>query len=1326
MTRLKSLIILSIFVLLYATYYWIVPLAVNIPSRMPLIQNFVKKEFGAEIEIKNPKLKMGLIPAVWLDASSFSVLDKTAKPLDITNPKLKIKLFPLIFGKVHLTYFSCDKINADLKIDKNNRLYIGNYLVMKTSNPKFSLEDSKMYIENYFINLKDETASAHKKINIKGDYFNLEKYNSKSQVKFAANSLLKINEHTSTINADVNFKLPIEKSFDTNEIVFDGTITNLNLADLSPYIKRFSKNKIRQTSGVLNVRADTKALNRRTTQIASQMAIDNLSIVGKDRPSSIYFKDKLSIETICNVSKNLLVIKKLQIGSGRINSTISGKINKVSSKNPDLDLAILINKSRIEDIISLLPDTNSKDIDLNLVALKKYGYYSDLQGKLFVKGKSKNPNLKGKFVATNGYLTKPLPSDVPKITILIELLGEKAKLDVTVPVTRSEKVFIKGDIDIYNDKKTVMDITSTQNVDLETTLSILNPSHEVFNFEIGPLPFMALKGLGNIKLNIRGNKQAPHLFGAFNFKNATASFDGVDMLLKNGDGSLYFEDTDTHFITRKATLDGKPVKIDGHCSMFGILDYNITANGQNIEFLYKILNNSPFLADIKKTIPPVKNIGGKLDLAVNLAGKVKNINDFEFGKTVLLSGNIKLLGNSILLKNLPVPIKNIFGNIKFKNNDADFDLYAVFDKSKLNIKGNVKNKILTLKTKLDDVAFRYADIPVKIFSGYAELSNDRLTLYKINATADSMPILLDGTISDIFKTPNFNIYINSKPTQKFIEKHINKNATYPLKIKGDIIYTARVHGTKDLFSAKTEINLQEDSNIYYMGSTLGDTNNPIRIFLDTTISKNSTQSLTKNSIFVNNFQYDKLISSQNNKEFISQQLNAKGQILFDQKNIILHNFRVKTQNPTDAKIFNMLFKKAMIKQGLFTSNIVLNDSISAPKLLGNLNFTGIDIPLLDTTIKDVSLDFKENDIDIKSRGEIFSNKIIFLSNMTNKLTPPFVFNNMDIYLGNLDVNQIVKRLNKLTMDTEMYKLSEQRQESTDFNITNLVIKNAKLKADSVFVKNIFAKNLTADFSLNENLILALDNFKFDVAEGSVNGDLKYNLLNSNSMLGLHVNKVNANTMAEALFDLPSQIFGSLTGQAELTCNGKSHKTCMDTLSGTGGFRVADGRMPKLGSMEYLLKAANLVKSGITGITINGIIDLITPLKTGQFENINGNFSIKSGLADSIQIFSKGQDLSIFLTGTYNFATLVADMEVFGRVSKKISTVLGPLGNTSLNTLFNTIPGLNLDDANNTEFIKNFNKIPGFELNDKKYRTFSAEIYGDINGENYVQSFKWVE
>lgn len=1317
--RQKSLLVILICVLLYATYYWVVPVVVNIQGRIPLIKSLVKKEFGTEIELKDPSLKMGLIPSVWVDASSFEVVDKKESPLKIINPKLKIQLLPLLLGKVHVAYFSCDKINADLKLDKYNRFYIGNYIIMKASNPKISIDNSVMDISSYEISFKDEIRN--KDILLSGDYFDLEKYNPKKDVKFSINSLIKVNDHTSVINTDINCKLPIEKSFGTKDIVFDGTITNLNLADFSPYIRSLSQNKIKNISGILNIQADTKALNSRTTEIKTQMALDKFSITEKDSSIHLAFKDKLNVNTIYDVSRNTLELKKFKIVSGRINTDITGKVNKMGSKNPILNLSIAINKSRVEDFIALLiaalPDTK----DPSILALKKYGYYSDIEGKVLIKGKFNKPKIKGELLSTNAYVKEP-PS-VPKATVKIKFLGERLDLDILVPAGGGENVTIKGTVDLYNKKSTDLIVNSTKNVDFEVIQPILLPVHEILLFDLGPLPVMDLYGHGNIKLKITGSHDDPHVVGVLNFINTNARFHGVDALIKNGDGSLYFEDKTTRLDIKKAFLNSKLIKITGTCSLTGVLDYDITANGQDLEFLSNILKNSPRLCDIQKQIPPIDKIGGKTDISMKLSGKVTNINDFAIGKTVFTSGNIKLLGDNILFSSLQIPIKNLYGNIKFKNSksgaDADVDLYSVVDKSKLYVKGKVRNKVLNLKFKPDGVNFAVSNIPGKIYSGNIELNNDRLMLYKVNAILDSMPVLIDGTIENIFKKPNFNIYLNSKPTQKFIEKYINKNTTYPLKIRGDIIYAARIHGTKDAFGAKAEIDMQEDSNIYYMGASLGDENNPIRIFSDTNVYKNATGS----SIIVNNFQYDKLITSQNDKEFVAPQLNAKGQINVNKNNINFRNFRVKTLNPTDAKIFNLIFKKPMIKKGLFSSNAILNGPIAAPKMMGFLNFTGIDIPLVDTTIKDISFDFSDKNIDIKSKGEIFSNKIIISANMQNKLTAPYVINDADIYLGNLDINQLVKSVNKLDVESDMNKLNEPKP---NIDITSLIVKNAKLKADSILVKNTVAKNLTGKLSLDEKLNLLLNDLNFEVADGKVNGNFAYNFLNSKSALELHFDNVNANSMAETLFDFQNQIFGSLTGRVDLECNGKTHKTCMDTLSGTGNFRVIDGRMPKLGSLEYLLKSANLVKSGITGITLNSVINLITPLKTGQFENINGNFAIKSGIANSIQIFSKGQDLSVFLTGTYNFSTLIADLQIFGRISKKVSTSLGAFGNASLNSLFNTIPGINLDEANKSDFIKNLNKIPGFEFNDKSYRIFSAEIYGDINGENYVQSFKWVD
>ena len=180
---------------------------------------------------------------------------------------------------------------------------------------------------------------------------------------------------------------------------------------------------------------------------------------------------------------------------------------------------------------------------------------------------------------------------------------------------------------------------------------------------------------------------------------------------------------------------------------------------------------------------------------------------------------------------------------------------------------------------------------------------------------------------------------------------------------------------------------------------------------------------------------------------------------------------------------------------------------------------------------------------------------------------------------------------------------------------------------------------------------------------------------------------------------------------------------MSTLSGNTIFNVKDGKMPKLGSLEYLLKAGNLVKGGFTGLSINSIIDILTPQKTGDFSDIYGSIRIKDGIARNIEITTQGDDLNLFIGGTYNFANSIADMEVLGLLSRKISTLLGPIGNVSLNTLFNVIPGVDL--SKDSQVLERINKIPGIELSSKAFRKFIAEIKGNINGEDYVTSFKWI-
>lgn len=85
---------------------------------------------------------------------------------------------------------------------------------------------------------------------------------------------------------------------------------------------------------------------------------------------------------------------------------------------------------------------------------------------------------------------------------------------------------------------------------------------------------------------------------------------------------------------------------------------------------------------------------------------------------------------------------------------------------------------------------------------------------------------------------------------------------------------------------------------------------------------------------------------------------------------------------------------------------------------------------------------------------------------------------------------------------------------------------------------------------------------------------------------------------------------------------------------------------------------------------------------------------------------------------------MADMNVYGTLSNNITNVFGKVKNVSLNTLLNTIPWINKNELD-PETMAEINKIPNYGTQNI-YRIFNAEIFGDINGENYVRSFKWIK
>lgn len=707
-------------------------------------------------------------------------------------------------------------------------------------------------------------------------------------------------------------------------------------------------------------------------------------------------------------------------------------------------------------------------------------------------------------------------------------------------------------------------------------------------------------------------------------------------------------------------------------------------------------NNKLFLKKIKGFISNKMN-NFAIDLKLEKPFAENSVANGEF---VLQSPNIQFLNDIVLQRILPEDLDNLLRKVHFE--DGALDLNCLVRNNKLNFDMDLsKYKLIYLPLEL----------PIKIINGNLVFKNDVLNLNKINILADEMPILLDGDIKNLLTAPRFDIYINSKPQQEFIDKYINDKQIYPIKIRGDIVYSAWLKGDINDYDLKALVNMSKDSSVYHFGATVGDVENAIILEL---ISK----VIDKKGLRIKEFSYDKLIESQSGKQTRLNMLKAWGGVDVYDDDLFFKDLRIKTNTPTDARIFNIIFRKPNIKQGQFTSDLKINGKLSNPDVLGDFHIFETEIPFFDTTLKNISLSFKEKVIDFSSKGEVLGNDILFNGLMKNKLCAPYHIEKALINTTNLDLNRIVEKL----------KVSEVDNVSTfqsfeGFNLADITFNNVKLKADSIQLRNINATDFTAVTSLNSQGKFDVKDFVFNIAKGSLSGDYNYDLKTAETGLNLKADKINANDISWALFDLKNQIYGDLTGNINLTCNGTNFQSCMQTLSGNSKFKVKDGRMPKLGSLEYLLKAGNLVKSGFTGLSISNVVDIVTPLKTGDFSEISGLVRIKDGIARNIEISTTGKDLNLFIWGTYNFSTSIADMEVFGYLSRKITNMFGAIGNFSMNTLLNLIPGVDL--SGESEILEKINKIPGVEFSSKNYRKFLAEIQGNINGEDYVKSFRWI-
>ncbi len=1491
----KILTVVGILAITCGAYTWGIPAAVNIKAHKKFIEQKIYENSGFVVNIGNPELSMGMFPSIWLKTDNISVLNKDkSKALSIDNPKLKIKLLPLLWKKIDISNVSSTKEDISLVLSKDSKFMLGDYpLKFQGKKGKFKLSKINWDLGPYNVLLDDKLNG--QSLKLQGDYFEHGNYVQNKHLRFATSGKLFVGEDYTNYMSDISVDLPINR-FSEDKFKIIAKLEKFNLALISDYVNILTKGKIKKLDGIVDFTADTKSDKFGHKNIFTTLVTENLQIIGKDKASSVIYKDKLTAKINFDTIERGINFRNTSLESEKIHALVNGKIYNFGDKVPQLNLTAKVKNTRLEDVVAILPGSETLLPDFNLYKLKKYVIYGNGEGKLTFKGQGNKPHVTGDIKLSDVYLIHPMRYAPANGEINLGFMGHKMKLDVFVPTGKDQHVTVKGLVTIDGSKYSELQIDSTDSVMLEPAQEILNPLHEILKFQLGPVPMMKISGFGNIHMRSAGKKVDPHIWGEIKFRNGIASFNDVhNLVLTNGSGEVIFNDTETTFKTYNAFINGLPVKIWGDCVVLGKLNVYVSAKGQKIPLLIKTINSSPILVDVQKAVSPFTKPQGLADVFLHIYGEVKNAEEVVFNEDLFSKGTVTLHNATTVMQDTFLPFTKVNGVVNFNQYDSDYDVNGYVRNSKVHVKGtgsqnqidlvaksdkfriadcndllypdtdmpfkdeigkldasfvgyykgiadagqldynkvkvdgrfipnrhssdtikldggtftirngvlktsmlkglfnnnpfnmslvisdiyntmeiadsvfnfknfdissvndfkdqlpipkevktqmnnitdmkgvidingNIKKGKIWANTNLKDTSFVYKPLGavIRVLNGEADVHGDTLYLSRVNSRVSSMPVFMDGSVSNIYGMPNFNLLVTAKPTQQFFDRFFNAKSVYPVKLKGDVNFNTRLKGPMDRLQAKSNLNIGENSSLYYMGATLAGaptgvtgmemTTNPVSVVSDVV--------LYPNKVKINSMRYNQTITSQNKKKSVQNQLSASGEISLLKDNVLgFKNLKIKTLQPTNAKIFNVLTKKQAINQGVFTTDLVINGTSLAPSILGYLNLSSIDIPLLDATIRDVNIDFKDDFINLVSKGVILTNDLLFTAKIRNNLNPPIVIEDANLQTEELNLNVISDALNDFDAENTRNKYS-QTPDVSQLSQNKVILKNATVSADKILIKKALATNFKSNISLGSDNILNVENYSFNLANGTVDGKIDYNLNNFAGNAEMNIKNADAQIISENFFDMPGQMYGNVTGDLRVACTGLSSVDCVNTLSGDGNFEVTNGRMPKLGSLEYLLKAGNLITGGITGLSINGIIDLITPLKTGDFESISGTIKVKDGIANDINIYSKGKDLNMYLAGSYNISSLIADMEIYGSLSKNFSTILGKIANSSLNRLFNTIPGININEINPTSTSK-INKIPNFDKSNV-LRVFKAEIYGDINGSNYVKSFRWIK
>lgn len=222
---------------------------------------------------------------------------------------------------------------------------------------------------------------------------------------------------------------------------------------------------------------------------------------------------------------------------------------------------------------------------------------------------------------------------------------------------------------------------------------------------------------------------------------------------------------------------------------------------------------------------------------------------------------------------------------------------------------------------------------------------------------------------------------------------------------------------------------------------------------------------------------------------------------------------------------------------------------------------------------------------------------------------------------------------------------------------------AKLQLKSITTAGISMKDLNATMTLDSANRLLFKDCQAAISGGkmSLSGYINTQTLAYHS--DITISKLVVDELVKDLIDHS----GGVTGLAdvEMSIDSIWSNDAARTLSGTGQFNVYQGSVASFGKLQEKLNEANLLQQGLFGFNVNNLLQAMMPVKSGQFNEVSGKFSLGKGDLNFEQVRFEGNNLRMRAAGSFDYIDKKVSVDVAGDIPRVSSSIIpGALGEMS--------------------------------------------------------------